>query len=60
MIAVFKEQGKQSDLRSLPVMPADLQALDGHTKHSGSSRDDPSCGSIFSKLTLTPLQKIIN
>ncbi|PWA30751.1 hypothetical protein CCH79_00009205 [Gambusia affinis] len=55
-----RQNNVQSDLRSLPVMPADLQALDGHTKHSGSSRDDPSCGSIFSKLTLTPLQKIIN
>lgn len=36
-------------------MPADLTALDSHTKDSGSCGDDPSCGRLLPKFILTPL-----
>lgn len=41
--------------QSLPVMPADLHALDSHTKHSGSGGDNPSCGRCVLEFILTSL-----
>lgn len=42
-------------LQGLPVMPADLEGLNSHTKHSGSGRDDPSGRRLFLEFILTSL-----
>lgn len=42
-------------LRGLPVMPADLEALDSHTKHCGSGGDDSSCRRLLLEFILASL-----